>query len=145
MGRVTRMIEIPISQINLGPVPSVADPRAFRPVTQDLIDSIRKYGQLQPIVVFDAGEGKYQLIAGRRRVAAFVQMRAESIWAAILDERPSVEEGNEIWLSENLVRQLNEEDVASVIGVLLKKYLTVKALADKTGLPLEKVQRFASQ
>lgn len=37
---------------------------------KDLADSIKKHGILQPLVVSDLGDGKYELIAGERRLRA---------------------------------------------------------------------------
>jgi ParB family chromosome partitioning protein len=143
MARIKQIIEIPISQINVGTVPRVPHPLAFEADIQDLMDSLKKFGLLQPIVVCEAGDGKYEVLAGRRRVIAYVQMRAPHIWAAIMDERVDLETGNAIWLTENLVRRVSEEDLTAVFELLLKKYGTVKALAEQTGLPLEKVRRYA--
>jgi len=145
MAQIKKVLEIPVSRIILGEVPTVPDSFGFRTDLQDLMDSLQKVGQLQPILVFEGADGKYEVLAGRRRVMAFVQLRARTIWAAIMDERVGVDEGNAMWLSENLVRKLHEDDIRAVMDVLLKKYGSVKALVHETGIPLEKVQRYAGQ
>jgi hypothetical protein len=74
---------------------------------------------------------------------AHVILRAPSIWAAIIDEKVDVEAGNIMWLTENLVRRVSDEDLSAVLGVLLKKYGSAQALAERTGLPVDKIQRYA--
>jgi ParB family chromosome partitioning protein len=143
MARIKQVIEIPISQIELGAVPRVPHPLAFQKDVDDLVESFKKSGQLQPIVVFESGAGKYEVLAGRRRVMAHVILRAPSIWAAIIDEKVDVEAGNIMWLTENLVRRVSDEDLSAVLGVLLKKYGSAQALAERTGLPVDKIQRYA--
>lgn len=39
---------------------------------RELASSLRAHGQIQPIIVKDAGEGRYQIIAGERRWRAFM-------------------------------------------------------------------------
>jgi len=50
----------------------------------DLADSMRDQGQLQPIIVF-AHEGRYELIAGNRRLEAAHQLGWKAIRAEVLD------------------------------------------------------------
>lgn len=145
MARIKQVIEIPLSQIELGAVPRVPHPLAFEADISDLMESMKKFGQLQPIVVCETPEGKYRVLAGRRRVVVFAKMRAPHIWAAILDELVDVEVGSAIWLTENIVRRVNEEDLSAVFDVLLTKYRTPDALAAQLGLPIEKVRRYAGR
>jgi len=46
---------------------------------QDLMDSIREHGILQPIVVTRLMDGKYQLIAGERRLRAAEKLKLQKI------------------------------------------------------------------
>jgi ParB/RepB/Spo0J family partition protein len=50
-----------------------------------LVSSIREQGLLQPVVVQARGDGRYVIVAGHRRVAAFRQLAAEGggKWASI--------------------------------------------------------------
>lgn len=51
----------------------------------DLADSIVKDGLLQPVTVRPAGKGKYEVIAGHRRLAAFAFLKRPDIPATVLD------------------------------------------------------------
>ncbi|MDO8583942.1 MAG: ParB/RepB/Spo0J family partition protein, partial [bacterium] len=63
-----RILEIPIEDIERNP----HQPRVHFDHTQleDLISSIKEHGIIQPLVVTALGGGKYQLIAGERRLRA---------------------------------------------------------------------------
>ena len=60
--------EIPVAQVTANPY----QPRVmFDPITmQDLVDSIKAHGVLQPILVRATGHERFQLVAGERRFRA---------------------------------------------------------------------------
>ena len=51
---------------------------------EDLKDSIKKYGLIQPVVVIEKG-GKYDLIVGQRRYLAFLELGKTTIPAFIIE------------------------------------------------------------
>ena len=63
-----RVINIPLNQISANPF----QPRENFDYSEleDLVESVKKHGILQPIIVSPAGQDKYQLIAGERRFKA---------------------------------------------------------------------------
>lgn len=107
---------------------------------EELIDSISKYGLLQPIVVFQEGD-KYNLIIGQRRVRAFKELnkkepaKFKAILARILPQKPGEEEAKILSLSENIHRvELNRQDVVETINFLFKKHKSVKTVAKLLGI-----------
>jgi ParB family chromosome partitioning protein len=143
MARIKEVTQISIGQIETGQSPSVPHPEAIAHAdVEDLVSSFKKLGQLQPIIVSDVGKGKYEIVAGRRRVLAALKLQGHYVWAAILDERVDVTTGNAIWAAENVVRQVSEADLRSVFSALLKAYGSANEVADHTGLSLEKVHRY---
>ncbi len=114
--------------------PSPYQPRRdFRPEQiQELADSIRAEGLLQPIVV-RAADGKYQLIAGERRWRAFQALKLKTIPARV------VQAGNAsaatMTLIENLQREgLDPIEEAHGYASLLRDFdLTQEAVAERVG------------
>jgi ParB family transcriptional regulator, chromosome partitioning protein len=126
-------LQIPIADIK----PNPEQPRrAFEPTAlQELADSIRMHGILQPLLVREGLAG-YELIAGERR------LRAAEI--AGLNEVPVIvhpgsggrlEERLELALVENLQRtDLNAIEEARAIQRLLRDFgLTQEALGERLG------------
>ena len=110
----------------------------------ELADSIRKVGLLEPIVVCPAEDGgKYEIILGQRRFLACRELNLPTILAGILDGRVEEMEAKVLSLTENLIRQdLNRKDMIDVCYALFNKYGSIKAVADETGLPREKVKKY---
>ena len=75
--------EIPVSEIN----PNPYQPRQnFDPQTlNELAESIKIYGVLQPIIVRKVENGSYELIAGERRLRAAKIVNLEKIPTIIRD------------------------------------------------------------
>ena len=110
----------------------------------ELKDSIAQVGLLEPIVVCAAeAEGKYEIITGQRRFLAHQLLGEESIMAVILSERVDEVTAKVLSVTENLVRRnLHSSDLIDVCTYLYKLYGTVKAVADETGLPYQKVRQY---
>lgn len=93
----------------------------------ELSDSIRKYGLLQPVVVYEPTPGTFELIVGQRRFLAFKQLAKEDDSykqiPAVVIPRPDKEKLKIMSLSENIHRvELNRGDIVEVISFLYKKY-----------------------
>lgn len=88
---------------------------------QELSDSIREQGVLQPIIVRQIGNQKYEVIAGERRWRAAELAGLPSIPALIrqLDDKPALA----IALIENIQREdLNVLEEASALQRLLEEF-----------------------
>ena len=109
----------------------------------ELADSIRKIGQIHPIVVCESTTlpGKFEILTGQRRFLACKELDRDDIWATILDRPVDVEEARVISFAENLIKtDLPKEDVIDMCTHLWKIYGDIKIIADKTGLPPNKVR-----
>jgi ParB family chromosome partitioning protein len=97
---------------------------------EELADSIRKVGMLQPVMVRPYGEG-YQIIAGERRWRAAKAAGLEKVPVRVMST--SETESLELALIENLQRQdLNAIEEARGYRRLLTEYqMTQAELADK--------------
>lgn len=110
----------------------------------DLADSIRKLGLLEPILVC-AGEqeGKFEIVTGQRRFLACQRLGKESIRAAVMTERVDPTMAKAISLTENLVRRdLVRRDLVDACTELYRKYGTFKAVSEEFGLPAKDVSKY---
>src|SRR5690625_2725090 len=122
--------EIPVSQI---------EPNPFQPrrefdseQLQELSDSIRSEGLLQPIVVRRVGN-RYQLIAGERRWRACKNLQLKTIPARIIDANDA--SSASISLIENLQRaELNPVEESLGYASLIRDFdLTQEEVAERVG------------
>ncbi len=101
----------------------------------ELTESIRTRGVIQPILVREAGDGFYIIIAGERRYRAAKAAGLTEIPAIIMD----ISEGDaaEISLIENIQRQdLNPMEEATAYKAIMDDYgLTQDELAARIGKP----------
>ena len=108
----------------------------------DLAESIRMHGLLEPIVVCTDPKGGYHVLMGQRRLLAHQKLGRTKILAAIIDEPVDQITAKVLSLTENLIRQdLDTKDVIDACTALYKKYGNAKAVAEATGLPYPKVLR----
>ena len=125
-----RVMEIPIENI----VPNPYQPRrVFSPAAlEELSNSIKSYGILQPITVREK-EGKYELVAGERRFRAAKMANLEAVPAII--NNMSDESSAVLALLENLQREdLNFIEEAMGYENLIKEHnFTQQQLAEKLG------------
>lgn len=119
---------------------SLVDPKSDQPrkhfdkdALEELAASIREHGLLQPILVREYGEGRYQIIAGERRFRASKLAGLEEIPVIILDKTDR--EAAEIALIENIQREdLNPVEEALAYRALSEEHgLTQDELADRVG------------
>ena len=123
--------EIAVGQI----IPNPIQPRReFDPVAlQELSDSIRELGIVQPITLRDQGDGTYLIIAGERRWRASQMAGLTHIPAYVR----TVDDENmmEMALIENIQREdLNALEIALAYQHLLEQYsLTQERLSERVG------------
>ena len=119
---------------------SLVDPKSDQPrkyfdteALEELADSIRENGLLQPILVREYGAGRYQIIAGERRFRASKLAGLEEIPAIVLDKDDK--SAAQIALIENIQREdLNPIEEAMAYRSLAKEYgMTQEDLSEKVG------------
>ena len=124
-------LSLPISQVE----PGLKQPRKRfdEESLQDLADSIRIHGIIQPLTVRRLSSGYYQIIAGERRWRAAKLAGLSEIPAVIIeaDDRKVMELG----LIENLQREdLNPAEEARGFQTLMEEYgLTQEQVAQQMG------------
>ena len=119
---------------------SLCDPKSDQPrkyfdeaALSDLAESIRENGLLQPILVREYGEGRYQIIAGERRFRASRIAGLSEIPAIIMDRDDK--NAAQISLIENIQREdLNPLEEAMAYRSLREEYgMTQEELSYKVG------------
>ncbi len=123
--------EIPIQAVERSPWQTRAMPTPES--VAELAASIRAQGIVQPIVVRPLGEGRYQLIAGERRLAASFLAERKTVPAIV--KQVSNEQAAEMTLIENLMREdLNPVEQAWAFEKLANEFgLTQEQIAARTG------------
>ncbi|MDR3763352.1 MAG: ParB/RepB/Spo0J family partition protein [Acidobacteriota bacterium] len=131
--------ELPVEQIDRNPYQT----RAYFDQTalQELAESIKASGVVQPITVRRAGE-RFQLITGERRLMAS-KMAGKATVPAIV-RQVSNEQAMEITIIENLQREdLNPVEQAKAYERLSREFgLTQEQMAQRTGKDRSSVANF---
>jgi ParB family chromosome partitioning protein len=127
-----QIISVPLALISANPYQPrrIFDDRAL----QELAESFKAQGVIQPIVVRRLGDGQFQLIAGERRLRAAKLAGLEKISAIV--RAASDAESMEIALIENLQRRdLNPVEAAQAYQRLMKEFgLTQEDLSARVGV-----------
>ena len=123
---------IPLEAIEVNPFQprQVFDPAGV----EELVQSIREHGLLQPVVVRPYGAG-YQLVSGERRLRAF-RMLGRATIPAIIREGVRDQEMLELALVENVQRK-DLDPIERAVGfrnMMEQLNLTQEQVADKVGL-----------
>jgi len=137
----TKQIKLDYLEVGLGQVRKTAVSKDIN----ELADSIKRLGQLEPIVVCTGSKpGKYEIITGQRRFLACREIGLDTIWAAIIDEKVDSVTAKIMSLSENLIRtDLSKIDLVDVCTELFKKYGGSWELVHQaTGLPIPRIKEF---
>ncbi|WP_304648169.1 ParB/RepB/Spo0J family partition protein, partial [uncultured Helicobacter sp.] len=100
---------------------------------QELSESIKEHGLLQPVVVYDNGDGDYILIAGERRLRASKLAGLNNIKAIIAEI--DFKRMRELAIIENIQREeLNPIELALSYEELLQEYgITHEELSKRIG------------
>lgn len=126
-----KITELPISMVD----PKSDQPRKSfdKESLEELAKSIEENGLLQPILVREYGNGRYQIIAGERRFRASKIAGLSDIPAIILDRDDR--KVAEISLIENIQREnLNPIEEAMAYKALANEYgLTQEELSERVG------------
>ena len=122
--------------------------REFDPVLlNDLINSIKEYGIIQPLIVTPKKDGTYELIAGERRLRSAIELNFDKV--PVIVREVSEQRKLELALIENLQREnLNPIESAVAYNQLMNEFnLTQDDLARRLGKPrssIANVLRFLS-
>ena len=123
--------ELPIEDLT----PGQYQPRKkmYRETLQELADSIKAQGIIQPLVVRRQASGRYEIVVGERRWRA-AQMAGLTTVPVVIKELRN-DEAAKIALIENLQREdLNAMDQARALQRLQKEFnLTQDALSESVG------------
>ncbi len=111
---------------------------------EELAESIRAQGLLQPILVCEARKpGKWEILAGQRRFLAHKMLGKEAISAAVLDDRVEEGEAKAISITENLIRRkLSGRELKDGIRFLYNMYGSVEDIWEATGLPKQQIRGY---
>lgn len=131
-GKANYQVEaIPITHI----LPNKFQPRKEFPVAEleQLADSIKQSGVLQPILVRRMGDGEYELIAGERRFRAAKQAGLANIPAIVRNSTD--DQSAHFSLVENIQRQdLNPMEEARAYSRLMSEFqLTQEEVGERVG------------
>lgn len=142
MASIAEFKEIPLNELVIGT--GQVRMREVAKGLDELVESIRQVGLLEPIVVCPTDEdNQYEIITGQRRFLAHKALERETIWAAVLDERVNEITAKILSVTENVVRKdLNSSDLIDVCTYLYKQYGTIKAVSEETGLSSNLVSRY---
>jgi len=126
------LMEVPVNAV--GPNPKQPRTRFDDDTIAALAASIREVGILQPLVVRRAGDGRYELIAGERRLRAAKAAGLASVPIVLRDSEDAD------LLREALIENIHREDLnpieqAEAFRALLDELgLTQEELADRVGV-----------
>ena len=122
---------IPVTQIQ----PNRYQPRKtfVEEELRELVESIKRHGILQPVLVRRTGEDRYELIAGERRFRAATLAQLPAVPAVI--RKSSDEESTILSLIENIQRSnLNPVEEAKAYRRLIDEFgVTQEAVAERVG------------
>lgn len=125
-----------ILEVDIGDVfPNPNQPRKVfeENALRELADSISAHGIISPIIVTEAGDGKFMIIAGERRWRA--SGLAGKTTVPVIVKKLGDKQIKEISLIENLQREdLNPIEAATAMKRLMEEYgMTQEALAERLG------------
>jgi ParB family transcriptional regulator, chromosome partitioning protein len=120
--------------------PEIVDPNPHQPrqyfdemALKELADSIREHGILQPLVVTESGNGRYQLVAGERRLRAAKQVQLSTV--PVIARSFTGQQKLELAIIENLQRaDLNAIEMATAYRKLADQFnMTLEAIGKRVG------------
>ena len=136
----TLVVQIPLHDIDENPYQTrnLVDQQTL----QDLAESIKAQGVVQPVVVRPAEGGRYVLILGERRCRASKMAGKTSIPAIV--RRVSDQQAAEMTIIENLQREdLNCMEQAKAFGVLSREFrMTQEQIGLRVGKSREAVSNY---
>ncbi len=139
-------VEIPLTEIRVSPQNTRQDLQSGTEDTSldDLAESIRELGLLQPVTVMEGHGGKYELIAGQRRFLACQKVGMSTITAIVRDDLDATD-ATVISLVENVHRaDMSPIDKARAYQGIYNKYGDYERVARETGVSAPTIRRYMS-
>ncbi len=126
-----RVIQVPVDKIKANPL----QPRSNfdHDSLEDLTNSIKEHGILQPLILTSVADGTYQVIAGERRLRAARFLELKTVPAIVRDIKE--QQKLELALVENIQRQdLNQIEEAVAYQRLIDEFsLTQEEVGKRVG------------
>lgn len=108
-----------------------------------LMESLRKFGLLEPVTLYKNKDDTWTLIAGQRRLLAAKAIGWLEIGSMIIPMPEDLVREKAISYVENVVREnMVDQDQIDACVTFFKKYRTVKAVAEELGIPQAKVRKY---
>jgi ParB family transcriptional regulator, chromosome partitioning protein len=127
-----KILELDVTHI----VPNPFQPRRVfdEESLEELANSIRMHGLMQPISVRENGEGSYELVAGERRWRATCRTGASTISALLVEANDEV--SAQLALIENIQREdLNPIERARGLAALVSTFdMTQQLIGERVGI-----------
>ena len=132
--------EVPVDNIDANPYQTRR--RLNETALQELADSIRTSGVVQPVVLRPTANGRFQIVAGERRWLASKRAGRATIPAVV--RQISNEQAMEITIIENLQREdLNPVEQARAFERLSREFgMTQEQIATRTGKDRASIANF---
>jgi ParB family chromosome partitioning protein len=109
----------------------------------DLVESLRIYHLLEPIVVQKKPNGRYEILIGQRRYLAAKRLNWPTIPARVLAKPLDDVDAALLSFTENVQRrELEREDKAKAAEYLKRRLGSAKAVADRLGVSERTVYRW---
>lgn len=123
-----KMIEVPVDKIKVNPMQPRK--RFAEHELEELVDSIRHYGIISPLIVTEKN-GEYELIAGERRLRSSKMLNLEKV--PVIVREADEQQKLELALIENIQREnLNPIETAMAFRKLIDEFdLSQEELAER--------------
>lgn len=131
--------DVPLDLIDVGPWQ--ARTRKVEENTDELAENIRCLGLINPITVYKKDDGRYELVAGQRRLIAVEKLGRKTIKARVLPAEPSDVVAKAMSFSENFFRQkLGTADAKDSIIMLYHRCdASARTISKTLGIPYKVV------
>jgi len=136
---------IPLDEIDIGTAQvRTENLQPDSPGMQELMKSIEVQGLLQPIVVVEMENGRFEVIAGQRRLLAHQYLERKEILSTVIKDESLTEiQRTALSLTENLVREDNrQKELIAACTKLYRQYGSMKMVAEETGLSPQVVSQY---
>jgi ParB family chromosome partitioning protein len=136
------VVEVALDRIDPNPHQTRSFPTRDLPELEEMADSIRVHGVMQPITVRPGKDGRYILVSGERRVRA--SKLAEKTTVPAIVRVVSEQQAAEMTVVENLQREdLNCMDQARAFIMLSQNFgLTQEQIGQRVGTSRESVSNY---
>lgn len=135
------MLNIRVSDLNA----SVVNPRFDMTEIEELADSIKAHGILEPLVVEHTMQDDYVVLAGHRRLAAARSLGIKEVACVVRDEAELKADHTAVHLVENIQR-VNLSPMETALGVarMIEGKKSQKAISKELGRSPTWVSKFAA-